>query len=274
MNILTFDVEEWYIYDQYPKGSRSYYGPIIEKYLNDILEILDKIETKATFFCLGIIARNDPEIIKAINERGHEIGCHSDTHILLNKHTPASFKDDTYKAIDSIQQLTGKKVKSYRAPAFSIGEKTIWALEALIEAGIEYDCSIFPGKRSFGGFSTFSSNGPVIINTPNGTIKELPVSYANFAGMRLMFSGGGYFRLFPYSIIKKFAAKSDYNMAYFHVRDFDSQQKKVYSLRYFQSYYGIKNAYSKFQKLVNDFNFISVEEAGERIDWDSANVLF
>lgn len=270
MNILTIDIEEWYLYELYLKGGKDYYLPIIKSYLDQILDLLDETSTKATFFCLGIIARTDPGIIKQIIARGHEIGCHSDKHIVLNKMTPAVFKEDTLRAIDSLQQIVGKKIEMYRAPAFSISEKTIWALELLIEQGVKFDSSIFPAKHSAGGFAACNLSKPGIIVTKSGIIKEFPINYIEFV-KRIMFSGGGYFRLLPYPIIKKFTLDSDYNMAYFHIRDFDSKQKKVRSLKYFQSYYGIHKSFEKFQQYIREFEFISMGQAAEKIEWFEVN---
>ena len=271
MNILTFDIEEWYTYELYPKGGRDYYLPIINNYLDNILDLLDEVDCKATFFCLGIIARNNPEVIRKIAARGHEIGCHSDKHIQVTKMTPAEFKADTHLAIKSIEDLIGKKVTYYRAPTFSITESNKWALEILIEEGITTDCSIFPSSRSFGGFPSFKENLPSIINVNGKSIREFPISYVTRFGKRWMFSGGGYFRLFPYPLIKKMMKETDYNMAYFHIRDLDNKQKEVYSLRYFQSYYGVKGAYVKFEQFLRENKFISLGEAINRTDWNNVS---
>ncbi|MDY0281821.1 MAG: DUF3473 domain-containing protein, partial [Salinivirgaceae bacterium] len=204
---------------------------------------------------------------------GHDIGCHSDVHTNLSNQDLHTFKAETKMAINSIEQLIGQKVKMYRAPAFSLTKQTRWALDVLIELGIEIDSSIFPASRSFGGFPQFSESKPLILTTEFGSIKEFPVSYSTIANKRFMFAGGGYFRIFPYNIIKSLLSKSDYNMAYFHLRDFDSKQKQVYSLRYLQSYYGIGKAWSKFERLINDFDFISISEAVNKIDWARVNKI-
>jgi len=270
MNILTFDIEEWYIYELYPKGGRDYYLPIIDDYLDKILDRLDEVDTKATFFCLGTVARSDPKVIKKIAERGHEIGCHSNNHHLINQMTPSSFKEDTHQSIDSLEQLTGTKIEFYRAPAFSVTENTQWALEILIGEGITCDSSIIPVKSRFGGFPSFKEMQPSMIEINGQLLKEFPISYATFLHKKLMFSGGGYFRLFPYWMIKKWMTQSEYNLAYFHIRDFDSQQKRVYSKNYFFSYYGIDGAFNKFNKFIKDFEFISMGNAIEQINWQEA----
>lgn len=273
MNLLTFDIEEWYTYELYNKGPRSYFEPILDKHLNYVLDALDSVNQKATFFCLGAICKNNGYVIKQISKRGHDVGCHSDKHQFLINQTPESFEQDTFRAINSIEQILGKKVTMYRAPAFSITEQTTWALEILIEHGILIDSSIFPTNRSYGGFPSFESNEPVKISTSNGTIKEFPISYGNILGKRTMFAGGGYFRLFPYWSIKKLMSNSVYNMAYFHLRDFDEKQVKKYSLRYFKSYYGIKGAYNKFLRFINDFQFMQLSIADAQIDWEKAKPI-
>lgn len=271
MNIITFDIEEWYTYELYPKGGKNYYLPIINGYLDRILDLLDTIDTKATFFCLGMIARTYPEVIRKIHQRGHEIGCHSDKHQLVTAMTPASFKADTHAAVQDLQQLVGEKVQYYRAPAFSITEKNKWAFDVLIEEGITTDCSIFPSTRSFGGFPSFENGKPAIVTINGQSIREFPISYVTKLGKRWMFSGGGYFRFFPYALTAKMMQESDYNMAYFHIRDIDSEQKHVYSLRYFQSYYGIQGAYAKLEKYLRSFPFISLGEAIAQTDWKKVN---
>lgn len=270
MNIITIDLEEWYVYELFSKGGKHYFLQHLNNYLEKILFQFEQKKIKATFFCLGIISREYPEVINKIASYGHDIGCHSDIHTIISHQDYRSFRAETYKAIDSLEQLIGKKVTMYRAPAFSISQDSLWALEILLQLGIQIDSSIFPANRSFGGFPGFSEPKPLLINTPSGKIKEFPISYSTILGQRFMFAGGGYFRLFPYWFIKSQMRISDYNMAYFHIRDLDSTQKHVYSWRYFKSYYGIKDAYAKFTRFVNDFDFISLSEADLLIDWEKS----
>ncbi|GHT66737.1 polysaccharide deacetylase [Bacteroidia bacterium] len=271
MNILTFDIEEWYVYGLYPKGGKAYFVPILDRYLKNILDLLDKYEAKATFFCLGELAFNYPEVVKLIAERGHDIGCHSDKHKLITQMNTDVFRLDTIEALDKIAQVTGQKVISYRAPAFSITEDNKWAFEILAESGIKYDSSVFPANRSFGGFPSFQNYYPSIVKYNDIEIKEFPINIVNFLGKKIAFSGGGYFRLFPYFLLQKFTEASNYNMTYFHIRDFDKEQKVVLSFRYFKSYYGIKNAFSKFERYLNDFKFISIEQANKEMNWNQVD---
>lgn len=277
MNIISFDIEEWYHFDIFSKeDSWKNYPPRINLYLPLILDELDKYNTQATFFCLGWIARNYPDILKQIKQRGHELACHSDKHFFVREMTPESFHNDLKQALDSIENVIGEKVMTFRAPAFTITENATWAFEVLAENGIEIDCSIFPTTRSFGGFPSFGEAKPTLIKYKGYEIKEFPINTGTIFGKQFVFGGGGYFRLFPYWLIEKLMNQSDYNITYLHMRDFDYEQprfKHVSGMRRFKSYYGIKGAYSKFQKMLKDFIWISVGEAVQQIDFNQVRHL-
>ncbi len=276
MNILTFDIEEWWAYDHYSIGEKEDYLPRLNGYLDYILDLLEERNFKATFFCLGEVAKKEPQTIKKISSKGHQIGSHSFSHIFLGDLNPNEIKEDTRKSIDTIENIIGEKVIIYRAPAFSITEKNKWVLEILAENGITHDCSIFPSNRSFGGFPSFKYRSPAIINYNGVCIKEFPISTTNIMGKEIAYTGGGYFRLFPYWKLKSTIRKNDYVMTYFHIKDFDKEQIRRYRSfhgesaisRYIKSYYGLNNSFNKFIKLLNDFTFISVEQADALIDWN------
>lgn len=269
MKILSFDIEEWYNYQSHPNAKKEHYLPVLEKHLVRILDLLDVYDQKATFFCLGIVAREYPQIIRAIHQRGHEIGCHSDYHKWVYKMNPLTFQEDTHSAVHSLENIIGEKVVSYRAPAFTIGSKNKWAFEVLYNNGIECDCSIFPATHSFGGFETFTKQEPCFIDYQGIKLKEFPITTTTVFGKKIAYSGGGYFRLFPLNTIRSLMSKEKYSMTYLHIRDFDTDQSKQLSLRYFKSYYGISGAYEKLQKIVNEFEFTSVSEASNLINWNA-----
>ena len=273
MNILTFDIEEWYTYGTGSGTIAIKSSSRLEGYLDQLLNLLEHKKYLATFFVLGAIARSHPHILKKIANAGHQIGCHSDIHQWLTNFNRADFFKDTNKAIFSIEEIIGKKVVCYRAPAFSITEKNKWAFEVLHQFGIEYDCSIFPADRDFGGFPDILQDAPCIIEYNGIRIKELPIGVSKVLGKRIAYSGGGYFRLLPYFKIKKMILARDYNMTYFHLRDFDIEQSRKLNLRYFKNYYGINGSWNKFLKLLNDFEFVNIEAATKRIEWDNVPVV-
>lgn len=277
INILTFDIEEWYHFDIFCEEKTWISQPRrLDLYLPRALDKLDELGIKATFFCLGWIAEVYPEVLRQIQVRGHELACHSYKHLFVREMTPESFNDDLVMALDRIENAIGEKVTSFRAPAFTISEDATWAFEVLAKNGIDKDCSIFPTARSFGGFPSFGEGKPALIKYRDYEIKEFPINTGKVLGKDFVFGGGGYFRLFPYSLIRKLMNKSDYNMTYLHMRDFDYEQprmKHLSGMRYFKSYYGIKGAYEKFDKMLTDFKWINLEQAVDRIDFDNVRVV-
>ena len=276
MNILTFDIEEWFhLLDHPSTRSEKQWAKFesrIEENLDRILLMLSDNDAKATFFCLGWIAENYPKIIKKIADSGYEIACQSSRHQLAYDQSKSEFRKDLIKAKRDIEDASGVDVKCYRIPGFSLIDDNLWALEILSEEGFAVDCSVFPAARGHGGLPSFKNEGPTLIELSNSkSLKELPLNTISFLGNRLVFSGGGYFRLFPYPILKNFFQKSDYVMTYFHPRDFDPDQPVIRDLspfRKFKSYYGLNNAENKLRRLMKDFDFIDVKTAVKKIDWN------
>ena len=280
MNILTFDIEEWFhILDNDSTKTEkewSNYEYRLESNMNRIFELLDRKNQKATFFVLGWVAREFPQLLKKINEYGYEIATHSDRHQLAYEQSKDEFRNDLEKSIKSIEDVTGVKVKSYRAPGFSIKEENKWVFDELVKQGIEVDCSIFPAKRTHGGFPSYGVAQPSIININGMELKEFPINLFDMGGKNMIFSGGGYFRLLPYWMIKQMMKKSDYVMTYFHPRDFDKNQPMIEELsriRKFKSYYGLSGAFSKLERLITDFEFVDLNEAVRVVEWDGVKKI-
>ena len=280
MKILTFDVEDWFhILDNEASKSEKQWKNFesrLEQNMDKIFKVLDDNNQNATFFCLGWIARKHPEIIKKIDALGYEIASHSDLHQLTYEFNKTEFSSDLERSIKSIEDITGKKVTSYRAPGFSIKEENLWVFDELIKYGIEIDCSVFPVDRAHGGLKKYGYQEPAYIERTEGIIKEFPINFHTILGKDIIFSGGGYFRLLPYPLLKYFMNQSSYTMTYFHPRDFDSTQPMMdglNSIRKFKSYYGLESSLSKLEKLIQDFDFISLNEANLKIDWTNAKII-
>ncbi len=290
MNILTFDIEEWCIEQMY-HGSREFRYKTFDRLLNKILNFLDERNVKATFFCLGKLTEDFPHVVKSIHDRGHEIGCHSHTHQWLNKLSYEEVLNDTRQAVDGLEQCIGKKVHSYRAPAFSIGESNKWAFEVLSSCGIENDASVFPTSRDFGGFPSFGESVPSRIIYNGIEIKEFPIQTMQIFGKQIVYSGGGYFRLFPLSMIVNQMNKRDYSMTYFHIGDLIQETTNFMSRgeyeryfkengalinrtkRYLKSNIGTGNAFGKLTKLIDVVEFHSLHQAHQMIHWESAPLI-
>ena len=278
MNILTFDIEDWYNCDFITNDFNwDKYEVRIYEGTDKILQELETRNLKGTFFCLGWVAEKHPNIIWKIHAQGHHIGCHSYQHELSFRFDRKGFKQDTEKSKKLIEDLIGESIDAFRAPGFSITEKNIWALEVLTELGFEYDCSVFPAAHDYGGFASYGKAEPAILQLRNGIqLKEFPINIQSVFGKDIVFSGGGFFRFFPYGLIKYWTSKSPYVMTYFHTRDFDPNQPMIDSLpimRKFKSYVGLSTSFAKFRRLLDDFEFVSVKDADLLIDWKTVRQI-
>jgi len=280
MHILSFDIEEWFHLLEHDavrhETSWSSFDRKLPRMLGRILDLLDETGAKATFFCLGWVAREYPELVRDIDAAGHEIGSHSDVHTLIFEQSPRTFREELRRSKDSLEQVIGKPIRAFRAPGFSLVPRCSWAFEVLAEDGIEVDCSVFPARRAHGGFPNFGSARPLRIHTPSGELREFPMNTAGIAGQRLVFSGGGYFRLLPLPVLQRLWRRSDYTMTYFHPRDFEPDQPLLPGLgpmRRFKSYYGLGQSEAKLRAILREFPFQSVAAAEQRVDWDNAPVV-
>ena len=280
MNILTFDVEDWFhLLDVETTNSPSCWDSFeyrLENNLDKIIEILVSKNIKASFFILGWVAMKYPNLIKKIHSLGFEMGTHSYAHQLIYQQNPFSFKEDLRRSIELISDLTGNPVKYYRAPGFSLNIETLWVFEIITELGIEIDCSVFSANRTHGGLPEINCFTPSVIKYRGVQIKEFPINVKKMLNKRFVFSGGGYFRLLPYWLISSLIMQFDYNMTYFHPRDFDPEQSMIIGLsivKKFKSYYGLKTSFKKFEKLTDDFKFTDIKTASHTIDWNTVPII-
>ena len=280
MNILTFDIEEWFhLLDNASTKTENQWGNYesrIHRNMDRIFEVLEATNTKASFFVLGWIAEKYPEVVQEICDRGYEIGSHTHLHQLVYQQSKETFKQDVDRSIKTLEDITGKKVTLFRAPGFSITEQNKWAFEVLYELGITTDSSVFPSGRSHGGMPSYGVARPSILKYNGIQLKEFPINTHNIFRKEIIYSGGGYFRLTPYNLLKKWTDKDDYVMSYIHPRDLDAEQPMISELslpRKFKSYVGLKNAKPKLEKWLTDFEFTDVKTANNQIDWETVKTI-
>ncbi len=280
MHILTFDIEEWFhLLDNPSTKTENQWGNYevrIHQNMERVFKILDATNTKASFFVLGWIAEKYPEVVREICDRGYEIGSHTASHQLVYEQNKQTFQMDVERSIKSLEDISGKKVKMFRAPGFSITEKNKWAFEILYDLGIEIDSSVFPAGRAHGGLPSYGVAKPSILQYNGVQLKEFPINTYPVLNKPMIFSGGGYFRFFPYKYIKGWTQKSDYVMSYFHPRDFDPNQPIIRGLsthRKFKTYVGLKKADEKLKNWTSDFEFIDIEMANNKINWKTVKTI-
>lgn len=290
MNILTFDIEEWY-YEKVFRGGRIFRYQQFDEAFAKVMYELDKLDIKATFFCVGQLAVEFPEVVKTIVAKGHEIGCHSNNHTWLDKMDEKTLYRDTTEALKALEDVSGQKVTCYRAPAFSITPKNKWAVNVLSDCGIESDASICPTNRDFGGYKDFPQDTPCVISHEGASLKEYPICLTNIIGKQMAYSGGGYFRLMPLWLVNRIMTRREYNIFYFHLADLLNDKVKLMSKAEYEKYfkepgtfkkrlkrYVMKNLgrgdnYGKLCLLLENHLFISIAEAGKQIDWIKANTI-
>jgi polysaccharide deacetylase family protein (PEP-CTERM system associated) len=269
-NILTVDVEDYFMVSAFSNIVKTdtwdHYSSRVERNTMRVLDILDKSGAKGTFFILGWIAERYPQIVKEIDRRGHEIGCHSYLHKLVYEMSSEDFKEDTVKAKDILENIIGKKIFGYRAPSYSITKKSFWALEVIREAGFIYDSSIFPIIHDRYGYPEFS-RFPTVVDTASGGILEIPLSTLRVLDKNIPVGGGGYLRLFPmvcteWAIRRINEKEKEAAIVYFHPWEIDPKQPRLNGsdLSKFRHYTNIKKMERRIESLVGNFKFGPVND--------------
>lgn len=228
MHVLSFDFEEWFhVFGVNPLLQRNHWDDLpvmLPRITDSILGMLDRHQATATFFCLGWVARRYPELIRAIASAGHEVAAHSYWHEQVHRQQLTDFREDLFRNINELERLTGTKVISYRAPAFTLFPVSGHAVELLLEAGIRVDSSIMSGMR-YNGMKL--PNHPFTFGPIGGALIYYPVSTFPLLFHRIPYAGSGYFRILPYGFVKRNLAKPGYHMLYFHPRDLDDRLHEV-----------------------------------------------
>jgi polysaccharide deacetylase family protein (PEP-CTERM system associated) len=272
INALTVDVEDYYQVGVFQKrldrSEWSSFESRVERNTEQLLEWFDVHGARATFFCLGGIADRHPALIRRIAAGGHEVASHGYDHDPVHKMTPESFCEDARRTREVLESLSGSQVLGYRAPSFSITTRTLWALDALLDAGYAYDSSIFPIRRPDYGIPG-AARAPHAARTPAGrSIAEFPLTVATFLGRAVPVSGGGYFRMFPFAVTKWGFAKANREgrpaVFYLHPWEIDASQPdlrhKTGAIGSFRHYVGLKGAADKLEKLLKAFPFRPMRE--------------
>jgi polysaccharide deacetylase family protein (PEP-CTERM system associated) len=181
---------------------------------------------RTTFFVVGEIAEEFPDVLRTIEKEGHEIGCHTHTHQPLSNHTKESFRDDLRRNVEALQNCVSSRIQGFRAPVLSLTQKARWAYEVLAEQGFTYSSSVLPANNPLHGWPGFGEK-PVMMDG----VLELPVTLANCGPLRVPIGAGTYFRCLPFRTIRKeFEAIAGRNIpviGYFHPYDCDAKQQWV-----------------------------------------------
>jgi len=259
-NALTIDFEDWYQGLEVPYAQWDGFEDRIAIVGRKLLQILDEVGTKATFFVLGCVAEKHPDIIREIDYAGHEIGTHGLSHTFIYKQTPQVFRREMVRAVGFLEDLIGKKVLGHRAPFFSITKTSLWALDILGELGIRYDSSIFPVLNYRYGIAD-APRFPYDIQRAEFILKEFPISTLQLPKVTLPISGGAYFRIYPYQLTK-YALRAVNRSGkpvtfYIHPWELDADHPRIDLPRRIAltHYFNLGATEKRFRRLLRDFKF-------------------
>jgi len=268
MNLLGIDFEDWY----HPELVQNYvkdldHNPTMFKGLDKIIDMLRKNETSATFFVVGELIQKNPEILDKIIENDHEIAFHTMYHHRIDS---LEFKENHSTEFLEFSKMTNKKSKGFRAPTFSINNKSSWIIDFLVENNYTYDSSVVPAKTELYGLPNAEikpyriSSDSIEKNSPNGKLIEFPLLVTKFLGKKLPAAGGFYIRTLPEKIIKN--AITNYEKqnipATFYVHSWELTPEFIPKIKLpvkenFITFHNIEKTFQKIDKIINEFKFTS-----------------
>ncbi len=264
-NAMTIDVEDYFQVSAFashiPREAWESLPCRVEKNIDRILLLLDDKQIKATFFTLGWVAKRYPSMIKRMLENGHEIASHGWSHYRVTDQQPSEFKEDITQSKALLEDISGQSVLGYRAPSFSINHKNLWALEFLQEAGYQYSSSIYPVQHDHYGMPDAPRFG---FYPPEGKgLLELPVTTTRLFGHNVPAGGGGYFRLWPYSVSRWFLNRVNQvdtqpAIFYFHPWEIDYEQPRQEGINLktrFRHYLNLQRMEGRLRLLTHDFKW-------------------
>jgi polysaccharide deacetylase family protein (PEP-CTERM system associated) len=265
MNVMSVDVEDWFSVENMrgiiPRQDWDKLESRVERNVARLLDLFSARQIEATFFVLGWIAERHPDMVREIARRGHEVASHGYSHTMLTRMTPEEFSADLAQSLEMFARAGVRNVLGFRAPTFSVTRTTMWATDVMKSCGLAYDSSVFPI-----GFHPDYGIGDAPLEPhqlPNG-IWELPMSCAEILGKRIPCSGGGYFRLFPYPVMRALVRRANAQgrpvVFYLHPWEIDPDQPRIQAmprLKRFRHYNNLDRTYARLERLLGDFPFTS-----------------
>jgi polysaccharide deacetylase family protein (PEP-CTERM system associated) len=267
INALTIDVEDYFQVSAFAAHVRRTDWETVEcrveRNVDRILTLLADANATATFFALGWIAERYPELMQRIADGGHELASHGFGHQRASEQSPAEFLADIRLAKAILEDVTGREVRGYRAPSFSIGASNPWAFDAILDAGYRYSSSIYPIRHDHYGMP----DAPRFAHEVRPGLLEIPIATVSMLRMNWPAGGGGYFRLLPYALSRwsiRCVNTRDRQpaMFYFHPWELDAGQPRVPGLgpkTRFRHYVNLHRMAPRLACLLRDFRWSRVD---------------
>ncbi|MCP9455349.1 MAG: DUF3473 domain-containing protein [Nitrospira sp.] len=275
VHALSFDVEEHFqvsaFWSEERRSQWETYESRVERNTEKILDLLSRRGVYATFFVLGWVAKRHQRLVRTIVDQGHELASHGYGHELITNQRPDQFRDDVRKSKQLLEDIAGVPVYGYRAPSFTIVARTRWALPILVEEGYRYDSSIFPIRHDRYGMPEAVPYCHCI-DTESGPLWEVPPSTLKVGAIRIPIAGGGYFRLFPYPILRRLldgaAVHGHPLIMYLHPWELDPEQPRMAGswLSTFRHYLNLDKTEARLKRLLSDFPFTTIRNTLDTIE--------
>jgi polysaccharide deacetylase family protein (PEP-CTERM system associated) len=265
INGLSVDVEDWFQVGAFEgvieRGSWDRLTLRVERNCEAILDLFAEADVQATFFTLGWVAKRYPALMRRIAAAGHELASHGWDHARVFRMDRPSFRLDLDMSRKTIEDAAGVGVSGYRAPSFSIDQRTPWAYLELAEQGFAYSSSVAPIAHDHYGWR--EAPRFAFKPLPWADLVELPVTTATFAGRRLAAGGGGFFRVLPYGFSRWAIRQVNRRegrpaVFYFHPWEIDPGQPRVQGaplrskLRHYTNLGGMAG---KLRQLIGEFRW-------------------
>jgi polysaccharide deacetylase family protein (PEP-CTERM system associated) len=275
LNAFSVDVEDYFQVAALAPAISVESWPTREYRVEANTEVILKLcadkNVRGTFFILGWVAEKSPQLVKRIAAAGHEIACHGFSHQLIYRQTQEVFREETLRSKHFLEDVIGKAVTGYRAASFSITRDSLWALDTLIDAGFEYDSSVFPIRHDRYGIPGASPEPGRIVAPSKRTLVEFPMSAAKFFGVQVPVSGGGYFRILPYWVTRAGLKQINQEAGrpftfYLHPWEVDPGQPRVKGISAFsrfRHYTNLNKCESRLRRVLGDFSFGTMREVLE-----------
>ena len=272
-NAMTVDVEDWFQVQAFagtiPRNVWDDLPRRVEANTDRFLAMFADAGIHATFFTLGWIAQRHPALVRRIVAGGHELASHGYAHRLAHEQSPCEFRADVAQARSLLEDVGGVPVVGYRAPTFSINTRNPWAFDVLAEQGYQYSSSTFPIRHDLYGV-------PHAPRLPHrvaaGRLLEIPMTTVRLGGRNLPCSGGGYFRLFPYSLFRAGLRRVNTRdcargIFYTHPWEIDPDQPPVEAaprMAKFRHYVNMGRTAGRIAALLRDFAWDRVDRVFQR----------
>jgi len=274
VNAMTVDVEDYFqvsVFDRtVSRDAWDGFESRVEANTDRLLALFDETGVVGTFFVLGWVGKRFPGLVARIAGAGHEVASHGYGHQLVYELDEAAFRDDVRRSKQVLEDAGGVRVTGYRAPSFSVVERSLWALDVLIDEGFEYDASIFPIYHDRYGIPD-SPRHLYRLRRAGGSLIEAPGSTVRLGPLNLPIAGGGYFRLLPYAwtrwgIRRVNRGETRPVVFYIHPWELDPAQPRLPAgaLGRLRHYRHLDDTERRLRRLLGDFAFGPLGELARR----------